>query len=336
MNANKKIALTGDRPSGKLHLGHYLGSLKNRVKMQDEFNQFVMIADLQALTDNYKTPEKVRDNVFQVCLDYLAVGIDPSKTTIFIQSQIHAISELTKLYLNLVTIARLSRNPTVKEEIKNKGLEDRLTAGFLVYPVSQAADITCVGADVVPVGNDQIPMIEQCNEIVDSFNSLYGPVLNRCKAIVPEIGDRLVGLDGKMKMSKSLDNAIYLSDEPDTLKKKVMSMYTDPNHLRVEDPGQVEGNTVFSYLDIFATNAVEVEKMKEHYQRGGLGDVAVKRYLLDILEEFIKPIRERRKELEKNPQFIWDTLKAGCKSTNDTANKTLARVKEAMKINYKF
>ena len=335
MSTAKKVALTGDRPSGKLHLGHYVGTLKNRVLMQDEYDLFVIAADLQALTDNYATPEKVRENVLEVCLDYLAVGIDPGKATIFIQSQIPAIFELTKLYLNLVTTARLARNPTVKEELKNKDRdEETMSAGFFVYPVSQAADITCVGADVVPVGDDQIPMIEQCNEIVDRFNHIYGPTLKRCKAIVPATGGRLVGIDGKCKMSKSLQNAIYLSDEADAIKSKVMSMYTDPNHLRVSDPGCIEGNPVFTYLDVFATDAAEVSRLKEHYQLGGLGDVALKKYLLTVLEDFIRPIRERRKVFANDPAQVWDILKQGCHKTNAIANQLWEQVRSAVKINY--
>lgn len=334
MNSNKKIALSGDRPSGKLHLGHYVGSLKNRILMQDEYDLFIMIADIQALTDNYKNPEKVRENVFQVCLDYLSVGIDPSKVTIFIQSQIPAIPELTEFYLNLVTVARLHRNPTVKDEILNKKLEAHLTAGFLVYPVSQAADITCIGAEIIPVGQDQLPMIEQCNEIVDSFNNIYGPVLTRCKALVPEVGGRLIGIDGKLKMGKSTGNAIFLSDDSDAVKTKVMSMYTDPNHLKVSDPGQIEGNTVFTYLDTFAEDTFEVERLKEHYQRGGLGDVVVKKYLIEVLETFLNPIRAKRLELEKNPKLIWNILKEGSIKTNLISREVLKSARAAMKLNY--
>lgn len=330
----KKIVLTGDRPSGRLHLGHYIGSLQNRVKLQDECKQFVMIADLQALTDNFKQPEKVRANILEVVLDYLSVGIDPSKTTIFIQSRIHAISELTKLYLNLVSVARLYRNPTVKDEIKQRGFEKTLPAGFLIYPVSQAADITCVNADLVPAGQDQIPMIEQCNEIVDSFNSLYGVTLKKCKAVLSEKSVRLPGTDGQAKMGKSLGNAIYLSDSSDIVRTKVMGMYTDPLHLKVSDPGRIEGNTVFTYLDAFGSDLLEIEKMKEHYQRGGLGDVVVKKYLVDVLENFLQPIRQARAMFQNNDDQIWDILKLGCVETNARAAETLLSVKRAMKLDY--
>lgn len=332
--SKKKVALSGDRPSGKLHLGHFVGSLKNRLKMQDTHDLFIMIADLQALTDNFANPEKVRDSVFQVCLDYLSVGLDPEKVTFFIQSQIVEISELTKLYLNFVTLSRLQRNPTVKEEIKKKGFEESIPVGFLVYPVSQAADITCIDAEEIPVGQDQLPMIEQCNEIVDSINGMFGQILTRTKAIIPEIGARLPGTNGSSKMGKSEGNAIYLSDSSEDLKKKVMSMYTDPNHLRVQDPGQVEGNTVFTYLDIFARDQQKVAEMKAHYQRGGLGDVAVKQYLFAELDAFLTPIRARRAELEKTPEVIWNILEQGSNKTSLLARKTLQRVKQALKIDY--
>lgn len=283
----KKVILTGDRPTGKLHIGHYIGSLKNRVVLQESglYESFIMIADQQALTDNARNPEKIRNSLTEVALDYLAVGIDPSKSNIFVQSQIPELNELTMHYLNLVTLSRLERNPTVKQEIKQKNFENSIPAGFLIYPVSQAADITAFKADTVPVGEDQLPMIEQTREIVRSFNSIYGEVLVEPEAVLPSSNaGRLPGTDGKAKMSKSIGNCIYLSDDADTIKKKVMSMYTDPNHIRVEDPGQIEGNTVFTYLDVFATDKNAVEEMKEHYKRGGLGDVKVKKYLNEILQ----------------------------------------------------
>ncbi len=330
----KQIALTGDRPTGKLHLGHYCGSLKNRVKLQDEYDQYVMIADVQALTDNFENPENVNSNVMEVMLDYLAVGIDPSKTTIFIQSMIPQIAELTVLYMNLVTVARLERNPTVKEEIKSKGFGRSLPVGFLVYPVSQAADITFIKADVVPVGSDQIPMIEQTCEIVDKFNRIYGPVLVRPRAIVPEEGARLPGIDGFAKMSKSLNNAIYLSDEPDILKEKVMRMYTDPNHIKVEDPGKVEGNVVFAFLDVFCENKAMVQDLKEHYRRGGLGDVKVKQILLEVLEEFLRPIRERRKVFASDRAQVLQIIKDGTEKVLYKAEQTMVEVRRAIGINY--
>ncbi len=299
----KQRALTGDRPTGPLHLGHYVGSLTNRLVLQDTHDQFVMIADVQALTDNFDNPDKVHDNVLQVAYDYLAVGIDPTKTTIFIQSMIPEIAELTIFYMNLVTINRLQRNPTVKTEIKQKGLTKKLTAGFLCYPISQAADITFIRANVVPVGEDQLPMIEQTNEIVRSFNRIYGDVLVEAKALVPKIA-RLPGTDGQAKMGKSLGNAIYLSDPTDVLAKKVMGMYTDPGHIRVTDPGNVEGNTVFAYLDAFDPRVDEVAALKEHYQRGGLGDVILKKRLIEVLENTIGPIRERRKQFEQDKEYV--------------------------------
>lgn len=329
----KKIALTGDRPTGKLHLGHFCGSLQNRIKLQDLYEQFVMIADVQALTDNFENPKKVSANVFEVALDYLAVGIDPAKTTIFIQSMIPQIAELTVLFMNLVTVARLERNPTVKEEIKSKGFERSLPLGFLAYPVSQTADITFIGAEFVPVGNDQLPMIEQTCEIVDRFNNIYGPTLVRPQAVVPEIGARLPGIDGN-KMSKSLNNAIYLSDEAVDIKEKVMRMYTDPEHLRVEDPGKVEGNVVFSFLDIFATDKNLVEQLKVDYQRGGLGDVKLKKMLIEILESFISPVRERRKQFASDPSEIFKIIQAGTTKTLARAEIIMQKVRAAIGINY--
>ncbi|WEG13277.1 tryptophan--tRNA ligase [Pullulanibacillus sp. KACC 23026] len=332
----KEILLTGDRPTGKLHIGHYIGSLKNRVQRQDQYNSFIMIADQQALTDNARNPEKIRINLTEVALDYLAVGLDPAKVTIFVQSQLPELNELTMHYLNLVTLARLKRNPTVKNEIKEKNFNESLPAGFLIYPVSQAADITAFKATVVPVGDDQIPMIEQTKEIVRSFNSIYEKeVLVEPNALLPEKGSgRLPGIDGKAKMSKSLNNAIYLSDSPDVIQKKVMSMYTDPNHIRVEDPGKLENNTVFTYLDAFCSDKVKLEEMKEHYRRGGLGDVKVKRYLNDILQAELEPIRNRRIEYEKQIDFVLEILKKGSQTARAVAAETLFEVREAIGINY--
>lgn len=330
-----EIILTGDRASGALHLGHYVGSLANRVKLQDQAKQFVMIADVQALTDNFEHPEKVRKSVLELGLDYLAVGIDPKKTTIFIQSLIPQIAELTVYYLNLVTVARLERNPTVKTEIKQKGFGKSIPAGFLIYPVSQAADITVVKGTIVPVGEDQLPMIEQTNEIVRSFNRIYHTdVLKEAKAVVPKTA-RLVGTDGSNKMSKSLGNAIFLGDSSDTLKKKVMSMYTDPNHIRVEDPGKVEGNTVFTYLDVFDPDHAEVVSLKKQYQKGGLGDVKLKRRLIDVLDAFLSPIRERRQDLARDPEYVMKLLLEGTDKTIQVAEKTMNDVRKAMQLNYR-
>ncbi|MFA5074604.1 MAG: tryptophan--tRNA ligase [Candidatus Babeliales bacterium] len=333
---NKKIILTGDRPTGCLHLGHYVGSLQNRVKMQNDYKQFVMIADVQALTDNAENPEKVRQNILQVALDYLAVGIDPKISTIFIQSLIPEIAELTIFYLNLVTLARLQRNPTVKDEMKQKGFGANIPAGFLVYPISQAADITCVKANLVPVGKDQIPHIEQAVEIVRKFNNIYGPVLVEPEALVPKDENvaRLPGIDGKAKMSKSLGNTIFLSDSKDTIYSKIMSMYTDPDHLRVQDPGKIEGNTVFTYLDVFDPNKEYVKELKEQYQRGGLGDVKVKKYLNEILQNILEPIRTRRQEFEKDPEYVMQILQDGSLIARQEAQKTMKDVRRAMKINY--
>ncbi len=335
MESEKKIVvLTGDRPTGPLHLGHYVGSLANRLVLQETHEQFVMIADVQALTDNYENPEKVRENVLQVAYDYLAVGIDPAKTTIFVQSCIPQIADLTIFYLNLVTVNRLKRNPTVKAEIEQKGYQEHVTAGFLTYPVSQAADITIVKAQVVPVGDDQLPMIEQTNEIVRSFNRIYKTdALIEAQALVPKIA-RLPGIDGQAKMSKSLGNAIYLSDPADVIAKKVMSMYTDPQHLKVSDPGRVEGNTVFAYLDVFDTNEDEVAALKDHYTRGGLGDVILKKRLIDVLENFIGPIRQRRLDIEKNKDYVIDVLKEGNARTLAVAEQTMKQVRQAMRLDY--
>lgn len=333
-----KVILTGDRPTGKLHLGHYVGSLQNRVALQEEADTelFVMIADQQALTDNAKNPEKVQQSLLEVALDYLAVGIDPKRTTIFIQSQIPQLPELTLYYLNLVTVARLHRNPTVKSEIQEKGFNESIPAGFFMYPVSQAADITAFKATHVPVGEDQKPMIEQTREIARDFNRTYGQeVLVEPDIILPPKGQgRLVGTDGKGKMSKSLNNGIYLSDSPDEIQKKVMSMYTDPNHIRVEDPGQVEGNVVFTYLDVFDEDKEKVAELKEHYQRGGLGDVKIKRYLNDVLQEKLEPIRTRREEFGKDKEAVKEMLKAGSEKAEKVAAQTLDEAKAAMGIHY--
>jgi tryptophanyl-tRNA synthetase len=335
---SKEIILTGDRPTGKLHIGHYVGSLKKRVDLQNngDYTSFIMIADQQALTDNARNPEKIRKNLIEVALDYLAVGIDPLKSTIFVQSQIPELNELTMHYLNLVTVSRLERNPTVKNEIKEKNFELSIPAGFLTYPVSQAADITAFKATIVPVGEDQLPMIEQTREIVRSFNSIYGKeILVEPKAIISINGmRRLPGVDGNSKMSKSLNNAIYLSDEPDIIAKKVMSMYTDPNHIRVEDPGKVEDNPVFTYLNAFFKDKEILKNMKEHYSRGGLGDVKVKRFLNEVLQAELEPIRARRRELEKNIDYIYSVLLQGSKISREVASNTLDEVRDAIGINY--
>lgn len=337
----KPIILTGDRPTGKLHLGHYVGSLKNRVILQNEdrYNMFVFLADQQALTDHAKESELIKESIGNVALDYLSVGLDPSRSTIFIQSQIPELAELTMYYMNLVSLARLERNPTVKTEIAQKGFGESIPSGFLVYPISQAADITAFKANFVPVGNDQKPMIEQTREIVRSFNHTYHTeFLVEPEGIYPENekAGRLPGLDGNAKMSKSLGNGIYLSDDADTVRKKVMSMYTDPNHIRIEDPGQIEGNMVFHYLDIFGReeDQVDIEAMKEHYQRGGLGDVKTKRYLLDILERELAPIREKRLEYAKDMGEVFRMLQEGSQKAQAVAAQTLSEVKSAMGIHY--
>ncbi|GAB2317838.1 tryptophan--tRNA ligase [Alkalibacterium sp. s-m-22] len=334
----KRTILTGDRPTGKLHLGHYVGSLQNRVLLQEDEqnNVFVMVADQQALTDNAKNPEKVQQSIMEVALDYLAVGLDPEKTTIFIQSQIPQLPELTLYYLNLVTVARLHRNPTVKSEIQEKGFNESIPAGFFMYPVSQAADITAFKATHVPVGEDQKPMLEQTREVARDFNRTYGKdVLVEPDIILPPKGQgRLVGIDGKGKMSKSLNNGIYLSDSADTIQKKVMSMYTDPNHIRVEDPGQVEGNVVFTYLDVFDDDKEKVQELKDQYRAGGLGDVKIKRYLNDVLQAKLQPIRERREAFAEDKGAILDMLKAGSLKAKAVAAQTLDEVKDAMGINY--
>ncbi|MEG1483039.1 tryptophan--tRNA ligase [Clostridium sp.] len=334
----KEIILTGDRPTGKLHIGHYVGSLKSRVQLQNSelYNSFIMIADQQALTDNARDPEKIRNSLIEVALDYLAVGIDPKKSTIFVQSQIPELNELTMHYLNLVTVARLERNPTVKNEIKEKDFNLSIPAGFLIYPVSQAADITAFKAEIVPVGEDQMPMIEQTREIVRTFNATYKTdILIEPRAILPKEGlGRLPGIDGKSKMSKSLNNAIYLSDEPDVIKKKIMSMYTDPNHIKVTDPGEVENNIVFSYLDAFCNDKDKLQNMKEHYRSGGLGDIKVKNYLNEILQAELEPIRNRRKEFEKDKLFVYEVLESGSNNARKVAAETLSEVRSAIGIDY--
>ena len=334
-----KTILTGDRPTGKLHLGHYVGSLRERVRLQNsgEFDKiFIMIADAQALTDNADNPEKVRENVLNVALDYLSVGLDPTKSTLFIQSQVAELFELTAYYLNVVTVSRLERNPTVKNEIAQRGFETSIPAGFLCYPVSQAADITAFDANIVPVGEDQIPMLEQTREIVRKINDIYGEVLVEPDILLPQnqVCRRLPGIDGKAKMSKSLGNCIYLSDDSATVAAKIKEMYTDPLHIKVSDPGHVEGNVVFTYLDAFCEDKVTVAEMKEHYQRGGLGDVKVKKFLLEVLEEVLTPIRKRRAEYESQPDEVLKILKDGTAAAREKAAEVLARLKGAMKINY--
>ena len=341
------IILTGDRPTGKLHLGHYIGSLKNRVVLQNEGNydeMYLMIADSQALTDNFDNPKKVRDNIINVALDYLSVGIDPKKVNIFIQSQIPALTELSFYYMNLVTVSRLQRNPTVKNEIKEKSFEKSIPVGFFCYPISQAADITAFKANIIPVGNDQLPMLEQTNDIVSSFNRIYGETLVPCKAILNEnkIAQRLPGLDGNAKMSKSLNNGIYLSDPSDVIYKKVMSMYTDPNHIKVEDPGKVEGNMVFTYLDVFSSDEQiskyseykTLDEMKKAYEKGGLGDVKIKKVLYNVLDEILSPIREKRRYYEEHLDEVYSILKEGTNKANEKANKTLKEVKKAIMIDF--
>ena len=343
-----KIILTGDRPTGKLHLGHYVGSLKNRVELQNSGlydDIFIMIADAQALTDNFDNPEKVKENIQEVMLDYLACGLDPNISTIFIQSQIPELTELTFYYSNLVTLARLQRNPTVKEELKTKSFNKSIPIGFLTYPISQTADITAFNANIVPVGEDQLPMIEQAREIVKSFNNIYGETLISPEALIPDnkLCRRLPGVDGSSKMGKSLNNAIYLADSKEVIKQKVMSMYTDPNHIRIEDPGKVEGNTVFLYLDVFSTDEhfkkylpeyKNLEELKNHYQKGGLGDVKIKLFLNDVLQETLEPIRTKREELEKDIDYLYKLLEKGSKKAREVAIKTTYQVKESMGINY--
>ncbi len=330
----KKILLTGDRPTGKLHLGHYVGSIKNRIEKQKEVDEaFYMIADVQALTDNADNPGKVHENVIEVILDNLACGVDPKKTNYFIQSQIPEIAEMTVLFLNLVTLARLKRNPTVKNEMQQKGFGENVPAGFLSYPVSQAADILFARANVVPVGEDQLPVIEQANEIVHKFNSIYGQFFNEIKPIISET-PRLVGIDGNAKASKSLGNAIFLSDDDATIEKKVMTMYTDSNHLKISDPGKVEGNVVFAYLDIFDENKEEVAQLKAEYQKGGLGDVVLKKRLIAVLQNIIGPIRNRRIELEKDKEEIMRDVQKSTLRVQKIAKENMEAMKKVMKINY--
>ena len=343
-----KVILTGDRPTGRLHVGHYVGSLKRRVELQNsgEYDKvFIMIADAQALTDNADNPEKVRQNVIEVALDYMACGLDPAKSTLFIQSQIAELCELSFYYMNLVTVSRLQRNPTVKSEIQMRNFETSIPVGFFTYPISQAADITAFKATTVPVGEDQSPMIEQTREIVHKFNSVYGETLVEPKILLPdnEACLRLPGIDGKAKMSKSLGNCIYLAEDPKDIKKKVMSMFTDPNHIRIEDPGSLEGNTVFTYLDAFCNDQhfeeylpdyKNLDELKEHYQRGGLGDVKVKKFLNNVLQEELEPIRKRREELQKDIPYVYEVLKKGSEVARETAAQTLHEVRDAMKINY--
>ena len=334
-----KTILTGDRPTGKLHLGHFVGSLRERVRLQNsgEFDKiFIMIADAQALTDHAGTPAAVRENILNVALDYLSVGLEPEKSIMFIQSQVAELFELTAYYLNVVTVSRLERNPTVKNEIAQKGFETSIPAGFLCYPVSQAADITAFDANIVPVGEDQAPMLEQTREIVRKINELYGEVLIEPEILLPQnkICCRLPGIDGKAKMSKTLGNCIYLSDDSKTVAAKVREMYTDPLHIKVSDPGHVEGNVVFTYLDAFCDDEKTVAEMKEHYQRGGLGDVKVKKFLLEVLEEILTPIRARRAEYEKNPDEVLKMLERGTIEARKKAAEVLGRLKHAMKIDY--
>ena len=343
-----KIILTGDRPTGRLHVGHYAGSLRRRVELQnsgDYDKVYIMIADAQALTDNADNPEKVRQNIVEVALDYMACGLDPAKSIIFIQSQIPELCELTMYYMNLVTVSRLQRNPTVKNEIKMRNFEASIPTGFFCYPISQASDITAFKATTVPAGEDQMPMVEQTKEIVHKFNSVYGDTLIDPKILLPENEAclRLPGIDGKAKMSKSLGNCIYLSEEPEDIKKKVFSMFTDPNHIRVEDPGSLEGNTVFTYLDAFCKPEYfaeflpeyqNLDELKAHYQRGGLGDMKVKRFLNNVLQAELEPIRNRRKELQKDIPAIYEILKKGSEKAEAVAAQTLKEVKDAMKINY--
>ena len=344
----KKVILTGDRPTGRLHVGHYVGSLSERVKLQNSGNYdeiYIMIADAQALTDNAEHPEKVRQNIIQVALDYLACGIDPEKSTIFIQSMVPELTELTFYYMNLVTVARVQRNPTVKSEIQMRNFEASIPVGFFCYPISQAADITAFRATAVPVGEDQLPMLEQCKEIVHKFNTVYGETLTEPEIVLPSNKAclRLPGIDGKAKMSKSLGNCIYLSDEADEVKKKVMSMFTDPNHLRVQDPGNVDGNPVFIYLDAFCKpeyfpeflpDYQNLDELKDHYKRGGLGDVKVKKFLNNVLQAELGPIRERRKMWEQRITDVYDILREGSKVAEAKAAETLRDVKASMKINY--
>lgn len=342
----RKTILTGDRPTGKLHLGHYAGSLRNRVELQNsgKYDMYVFIADMQALTDNAKNPQKIRDNIIEVALDYLSVGLDPEKTCIFVQSQIPALSELTMYYMNLVSLARLKRNPTIKSEIKERGFGETIPVGFLTYPISQAADITAFDADLVPVGEDQAPILEQDIEIVRTFNSIYGKTLKEPKQLTPEnVCKRLPGIDGKNKMSKSLGNCIYLSDTPEEVTKKVMTMYTDPNHIRVEDPGDTKNNPVFMYLEAFSTDEhfakflpefKNLEDLKTHYEQGGVGDVKIKKFLANVLNDVLTPIRERRAIYENNIEAVYKMLEEGSKKARAKSEEVLARVRKAIGVEY--
>jgi tryptophanyl-tRNA synthetase len=340
-----KIILTGDRPTGPLHLGHYIGSLKNRVRLQNElddnsnpkYKSYILIADMQALTDNFQSPEIVSSNILNVALDYLAVGINPELSSIFIQSLIPEFSELTIYFLNLLSLNQVERNPTVKEEIKQKGFDDHIPLGFLIYPVSQAADILAFRADLIPVGADQIPMIEDTNMLARKFNQTYkSEVFIECRALVPENFSRLVGIDGKAKMSKSLGNAIYLKDTSDELWQKVRQMYTDPNHIHVQDPGQIEGNTCFIYLDAFGEDKQKIQDLKDHYQKGGLGDMVVKKYLMEVLDACLEPIREKRALYANDPAQVMKILAKGTESARQVVTKTMAEAKKAMGIDYKM
>lgn len=342
----RKTILTGDRPTGKLHLGHYAGSLRNRVELQNsgKYDMYVFIADIQALTDNAKNPQKIRDNIIEVALDYLSVGLDPEKTCIFVQSQIPALSELTMYYMNLVSLARLKRNPTIKSEIKERGFGETIPVGFLTYPISQAADITAFDADLVPVGEDQAPILEQDIEIVRTFNSIYGKTLKEPKQLTPEnVCKRLPGIDGKNKMSKSLGNCIYLSDTPEEVTKKVMTMYTDPNHIRVEDPGDTKTNPVFMYLEAFSTDEhfakylpefKNLEDLKTHYEQGGVGDVKIKKFLANVLNDILTPIRERRAIYENNIEAVYKMLEEGSKKARAKSEEVLTRVRKAIGVEY--
>lgn len=342
----RKTILTGDRPTGKLHLGHYAGSLRNRVELQNsgKYDMYVFIADMQALTDNAKNPQKIRDNIIEVALDYLSVGLEPEKTCIFVQSQIPALSELTMYYMNLVSLARLKRNPTIKSEIKERGFGETIPVGFLTYPISQAADITAFDADLVPVGEDQAPILEQDIEIVRTFNSIYGKTLKEPKQLTPEnVCKRLPGIDGKNKMSKSLGNCIYLSDTPEEVTKKVMTMYTDPNHIRVEDPGDTKNNPVFMYLEAFSTDEhfakylpefKNLEDLKTHYEQGGVGDVKIKKFLANVLNDVLTPIRERRAIYENNIEAVYKMLEEGSKKARAKSEEVLARVRKAIGVEY--
>ena len=342
----RKTILTGDRPTGKLHLGHYAGSLRNRVELQNsgKYDMYVFIADMQALTDNAKNPQKIRDSIIEVALDYLSVGLDPEKTCIFVQSQIPALSELTMYYMNLVSLARLKRNPTIKSEIKERGFGETIPVGFLTYPISQAADITAFDADLVPVGEDQAPILEQDIEIVRTFNSIYGKTLKEPKQLTPEnVCKRLPGIDGKNKMSKSLGNCIYLSDTPEEVTKKVMTMYTDPNHIRVEDPGNTKNNPVFMYLEAFSTDEhfakylpefKNLEDLKTHYEQGGVGDVKIKKFLANVLNDVLTPIRERRAIYENNIEAVYKMLEEGSKKARAKSEEVLTRVRKAIGVEY--